>query len=118
METKNKREIVESFRTHVIMDLLRNHKGRMVTLVNRKRSNGEVRVFNGKLGIATLAYGLGKYDCASKGLLPIQVVTASIRDEKGRFKGNTWEWRNVAVETIVRATYNGKEHIILDQHPG
>lgn len=95
-------------RATIITDLLKNHKGRFVTLINIKK-DGTERTFNGRFDVVKGTKGIGlNHDPAVHG----QVVIAEVlpgRDRKGRYtKLNHCQFRKVDLNTLQVAIFNGK----------
>lgn len=109
---KNQKEYRE--RIAIITDVLRNHKGRMLTFTFRKQ-DGSVRVLNGRLGVSKGVIGdpIGaKITDAkeAKGMINVYEIKAR-RDEKGIIRGNDEQWRTVNLNTLISVRMARKELI-------
>jgi hypothetical protein len=109
-----KREQELRDRIAIITDVLRNHKGRMLTFKFTKR-DGSVRVMNGRLGVSKGVVGseVGARIADSKeakGMINVYEIKA-LRDAKGIIRGNDEQWRTVNLNTLISVRMNHKELI-------
>src|SRR5512137_945163 len=94
-------------RVAIVTDVLRNHKGKMLT-AHVIKVNGEYRKINGRLGSRYGVTGTGDaHHLTEKGMIPILEVK-QIHDAKGKITGNERQWRAVNFNSLLAVQMKGK----------
>ena len=94
-------------RVTIVTDILKNHKGRFITIANIKK-DGSFRKFNGRFGVHKGITGAGmKYDPATMGYQTIAEII-KLRDNNGRIYSSGYRYKIVNLNTLQKATFNGK----------